>query len=202
MNMFASPKSRLVALGALAVTLASVVAVAQHAPAQAPMSGSHPHGATHQQASAPAVVPTMPGQDAFGTIQEIVRILEADPTTDWSKVTLAALREHLIDMNAVTLKAVAAERPIDGGIEIAVTGNGRTLDAIRRMVPAHARELDLLPGWRARTEALPDGIQLTVTSADPKEVARIRGLGFIGLLVSGGHHQPHHLAMARGQHFH
>ena len=30
--------------------------------------------------------PTMPGQDAFGAIQEIVRILEADPKTDWSKV--------------------------------------------------------------------------------------------------------------------
>jgi len=202
MKIFASPKSWLFAFGALAVTLASVVAVAQHAPAQAPMRGSHAHGAMHQQVSAPAVAPTMPGQDAFGAIQEIVRILEADPTTDWSKVTLAALREHLIDMNEVTLKAAAAERIIDGGIEIAVTGNGRTLDAIRRMIPAHVRELDQLPGWRARTEALPDGIQLTVTSADSKEVARIRGLGFIGLLVSGAHHQPHHLAMARGQHFH
>jgi hypothetical protein len=202
MKMFASPKSRLVVLGALAVTCTSVVAVAQHGPAHAPISGGHPHGAMRQQSSAPAVVPTMPGQDAFGTIQEIVRILEADPTTDWSKVTLAALREHLIDMNEVTLKAAAAERTVDGGIEIAVTGNGRTLDAIRRMIPAHARELDQLPGWRARTEALPDGIQLTVTSTDPREVVRIRGLGFIGLLVSGAHHQPHHLMMARGQHFH
>jgi hypothetical protein len=32
--------------------------------------------------------PMMPGQDAFGAIQEIVRILEADPKTDWSKVNL------------------------------------------------------------------------------------------------------------------
>jgi hypothetical protein len=30
-------------------------------------------------------------------------------------------------------------------------------------------------------------------------VARIRGLGFIGLLVQGAHHQPHHLAMAKGE---
>ena len=36
-----------------------------------------------------AVIPTMPGQDAFGAIQEIVRILEADPRTDWSKINLA-----------------------------------------------------------------------------------------------------------------
>ena len=53
--------------------------------------------------------PTMPGQDAFGAIQEIVQILEADPTTDWSKVNIAALREHLVDMNEVTLRAVATE---------------------------------------------------------------------------------------------
>ena len=52
-----------------------------------------------------AAVPTLPGQDAFGAMQEIVRMLEADPKTDWSKVNLAALREHLVDMNAVTLAA-------------------------------------------------------------------------------------------------
>jgi len=50
-------------------------------------------------------VPKEPGQDAFGTIQEIVQILEADPKTDWSKVNLEALRQHVIDMNEVTLKA-------------------------------------------------------------------------------------------------
>jgi hypothetical protein len=49
--------------------------------------------------------PNMPGQDAFGAIQEIVAILEADSNTDWSKVDITALREHLIDMNEVTLKA-------------------------------------------------------------------------------------------------
>ena len=55
-------------------------------------------------------MPTMPGQDAFGTIQEIVQMLEADPATDWSKVNIAALREHLIDMNEVTLHAAAEQR--------------------------------------------------------------------------------------------
>jgi hypothetical protein len=33
---------------------------------------------------------------------------------------------------------------------------------------------------------------------DIRTVARIRGLALIGLLVQGAHHQPHHLAMARG----
>lgn len=143
--------------------------------------------------------PTMPGQDAFGAIQEIVRILEADPTTDWSKINLEALRQHLIDMNEVTLRADAAPTPIDGGLEIAVTGEGRTLAAIQRMIPDHAQELNQMNGWSAKTEVLPNGVRLTVTSNDPREVAHIRGLGFTGLLVSGSHHQPHHLAMAKNE---
>ncbi|MCZ8548156.1 hypothetical protein OOJ09_28600 [Mesorhizobium qingshengii] len=143
--------------------------------------------------------PTMPGQDAFGAIQEIVRMLEADPETDWSKINLEALRQHLIDMNEVTLKANASPTPIDGGLQIDITGDNLTSAAIQRMVPAHAEELNQMNGWSARTEVLPDGVRLTVTSNDPKEVAHIRGLGFIGLLVSGSHHQPHHLAMAKNE---
>lgn len=36
--------------------------------------------------------PTRAGQEAFATIAEIVRLLDADSTTDWSKVDLEALR--------------------------------------------------------------------------------------------------------------
>ena len=55
--------------------------------------------------------------------------------------------------------------------------------------------------WSARTERIPGGLRLTVVAKNPDDartVARIRGLGFIGLLVQGAHRQPHHLAMARG----
>src|SRR6516164_1352974 len=38
--------------------------------------------------------PIMSGQDAFGAIQEVVNILDADPATDWSKVNISALRAH------------------------------------------------------------------------------------------------------------
>jgi hypothetical protein len=143
--------------------------------------------------------PTMAGQDAFGVVQEIVRKLDADPNTDWSKVNLEALRQHLIDMNEVTLNAGATAKPIDGGLEIAVTGSGRTLAAIQRMVPAHAQEINGSNGWSAKSELLADGVLLKVTSTDPKQVRHIRGLGFIGILVSGSHHQPHHLAIAKGE---
>ncbi|UPY35612.1 hypothetical protein [Sediminicoccus sp. KRV36] len=160
------------------------------------------HGGHGRQAQHAAAMPRLPGQDAFGAIQEIVQILQADPTTDWSKVNLGALREHLVDMNEVTLRAVATESPVEGGIAIAVTGSGRTLDGIRRMIPAHGQELNRLPGWRATTEPLPDGMRLIVTAVEPAQVIRLRALGFAGLLVSGAHHQPHHLMMARGEHFH
>ena len=56
------------------------------------------------------------GQDAFGAIQEIVGILEADPNTVWSKANLEILRQHLIDMNQVTLHADAVAKPVDGGL--------------------------------------------------------------------------------------
>ena len=34
---------------------------------------------------------------------------------------------------------------------------------------------------------------------DTRTLARIRGLGFAGLITEGAHHQPHHLAMAKGE---
>jgi hypothetical protein len=158
--------------------------------------GMGPHGAMMGHHS--GAQPTMAGQDAFGTIQEVVRILEADPSTDWSRVNITALREHLIDMNEVTLHAVATEKPLDDGVEITVTGTGRTRDAIKRMVPAHVHELAAI-GWTARTEDLPDGVKLVVTSTDPKQVVKLKALGFMGIMVQGGHHQPHHLMMAKGE---
>jgi hypothetical protein len=51
-----------------------------------------------------------------------------------------------------------------------------------------------------RTE-LVDGVRLLVTAPDPADaavVARIRGLGFIGLMATGDHHTAHHMALARG----
>jgi hypothetical protein len=145
--------------------------------------------------------PTRSGQAAFGTIQEIVQILEADPNTDWSKVDIAALRQHLIDMDEVTLRAIADAHPLDNGIEIAVTGEGRTVEAIKRMVPAHVHELNNL-GWNARTDDLANGVRLTVTSTEPRQVMKLKALGFMGIMVQGSHHQLHHLMMAKGEFMH
>jgi hypothetical protein len=198
-------------LAGLAVVAATALAVAQmpapqgmHAPGV--MGGMVPGqqggamGGHHMMMAGQASMggqPSMSGQDAFGAIQEIVQKLEADPATDWSKVDIAALREHLIDMNEVTLRASAAEQALDNGVEITVTGEGRTREAIKRMVPAHAREL-AANGWQARTEELPNGVRLTVVTSDPKQAMKLKALGFMGIMVQGGHHQPHHLAIAKG----
>jgi hypothetical protein len=111
--------------------------------------GMASHGGIYGQQSGVTGAVTMPGQDAFGAIQEIVQILQTDPKTDWSKVNIDALWQHLIDMNEVTLHAAATPRVLDNGIEFTVTGEGRTLEAIKRMVPAHANELSEI-GWNAK----------------------------------------------------
>jgi hypothetical protein len=145
--------------------------------------------------------PTLPDQEAFGTIQQVVRILDEDPATDWSKVNISALREHLIDMNEVTMRATAVDHALDNGIEIAVTGEGRTIDSIKRMVPAHVHELSQL-GWNAKTENIPNGVKLTVISQDAKQVTKLKALGFMGIMVQGSHHQLHHLMMAKNEFVH
>lgn len=158
------------------------------------------HG--HHMTGPAAGAPTMPGQGAFGAIAEVVKLLDAAPDTDWSKVDLERLRQHLIDMNEVVLRSDVKSSPVPGGLAIDITGAARTERAIRAMVVPHAVELGQVPEWVAETEPILGGVRLSVTARKPddaKTVARIRGLGFAGLLVQGGHHGPHHLAMAKGE---
>ena len=70
------------------------------------------------------------------------------------------------------------------------------------MVPAHAVELAKIEGWQAEATAEPAGAVLMATSADPRQEARIRALGFFGLMATGAHHQAHHWAIATGQPVH
>ncbi len=146
-------------------------------------------------------MPTAPGQAAFGAAQEIVRMLLADPMTNWSKVDIDALRQHLIDMNEVVMRAGVRKQPLADGLLIDVTGSGRTLEAIRRMIPAHAQDINGLFGWTVTAQEIAGGEALRVTSANPADVQKIRGLGFLGILTLGTH-QLHHLEMAKGEMMH
>jgi hypothetical protein len=160
------------------------------------------HSATHARMHPAASLPTEAGQSAFAAIGEIVLLLQADPETDWSKVDIDALREHLVDMNELTLNAIAREEPIPGGLQIEVTGEGRTLRAIQNMVPAHAAELAKVDSWQVEAATRGNGARLIVTSTDARQEAQIRGLGFFGLMATGAHHQTHHWAIATGQPMH
>lgn len=150
---------------------------------------------------ASAQQPMLPGQAAFGAIAEVVRILMADPATDWAKVNVEALRRHLVDMDDVTIRSTIAQRDVPGGFVADILAAGAATAAIRRMVPTHASMYVSAPGFKATTQVIPGGVRLTMVArnaADAREVARLRGLGTIGFLVDGDHHTSHHLAIARG----
>jgi hypothetical protein len=147
--------------------------------------------------------PVEAGQSAFAAVAEVVRLLEADPNTNWSRVNLDALRDHLRDMDRVMMHAEAAAEPVDGGVRLVVTGDGEVRAAIRRMLHMHAGALEGEMPVTATPSHHDEGIVLTVLARDPVDVglvARLRGLGFAGLLARGAHHQRHHLAIAKGEH--
>ena len=163
-----------------------------------------PNGSVDRAAHMAIGGPEEVGQDAFAALAEMKALLESNPNTDWTRVDLGALREHLVDMNRVVLDSETRQRNIEGGFEAVITGEGRTLEAILRMVPAHARFGGRQPDLDISVEPLPEGdpqgkgLKLRVTTTDTSSVDRLRGLGFFGFLVSGDHHRPHHLAMASG----
>ncbi len=211
-----------IGLGTLVAVALVIPTVSAQSP-PAPQAPAHDHGAatpgaqaaprdqpamSHERMHAEpmarmhAAEPALPGQDAFGAVAEVVRLLDADPKTDWSKVNLERLRQHLIDMHEVVLRSAVTQSPVPAGLVMEVRGVGRTAEAIRSMVVPHAVELNRMRPWSAKAEAMPDGVKLTVTAkdaGDAKTIARIQGLGFIGLLTEGAHHGPHHLAIARGE---
>src|SRR6056297_3896364 len=92
---------------------------------------------------------TEAGNDIFGTIQEVVQKLEADPETDWSNVNLEALRQHLLDMKAFTEEVeVLTKRPAESGLEIRVKPeNPRADQALQRLLKMHPQMLKKEKGW-------------------------------------------------------
>ena len=134
-------------------------------------------------------------QDAFSAIRAVVTQLEANPDTDWSKISIEALRNHLIDMHEVTVNAEVETTEVEGGASYRVTGTGRALEAIRNMVPRHASQMTGESDWTAVTEEIENGVEVTVTAAVDDQVAKIRALGFMGFMVSGDHHEMHHMAI-------
>ncbi len=138
------------------------------------------------------------GQSAFTAIAEVVAALQADPSTDWAMVDIDGLRDHLRDMDIVTIDSRSVTREIEGGLMFEVTGEGDVVAAIRRMASAHAGMMDGADGWNYTTMEIPNGAALSVTVFEASDLSMLKGLGFYGIMASGMHHQAHHWAMATG----
>ncbi len=142
---------------------------------------------------------SQPGQSAFAAIQEVTERLSADPDTDWSRINIDALREHLIDMDEVTLRADIRAEPINGGARYIVTGEGRTREAIQRMVLGHASSMGDAEHWTMTAERLDNGAVVIAMAKQASDLPRIRALGLLGMMSQGAHHQPHHWTLATGR---
>ena len=149
-------------------------------------------------AQSAAKQPTEAGQSAFAAIAEIVALLEADPKTDWSKVDIEALRQHLIDMNNVTLGSEVKTVNSSKDVTFIVSGEGPVRDSIQRMLKAHADTMQGVDGWGYAAEIADTGAVLKVTPPDEAAATRLAGLGFIGVMARGMHHQEHHFMIAKG----
>jgi hypothetical protein len=147
---------------------------------------------------------TEAGNDAFGTIQEVIRRLNSDPNTDWSKVNLEALRQHLQDMNDMTLNVeVISQKAIHNGLEVVLRPTtDRAALALDKVFKAHLLQFKKDTGWNMKVVKNNGQYTILTTSDNTKDEAKIRGLGYIGLMVYGDHHQRHHWAMATGNNPH
>ena len=163
---------------------------------------SDSHSGGHDHAAVGTGAPKQQGQAAFAAIAEIVGLLDADPKTDWQTVNINALQQHLTEMNALTHFAEVNVAKLTDGARFEVKGKGRTLNAIHNMIPAHAAELNKMQQWSATASTNLTGAVFVVTSPTPEIVRKIQGLGFFGLMATGAHHQPHHLAIATGKPMH
>ena len=158
-----------------------------------------------QETAAPATPQlTRAGNDVFDAIQEVLHKLEADPATDWKKVNLEALRQHLLDMRHFTEDVdIVTQKSIDKGIEITVHATlPGAIPGLDRAFNAHPKLLKSETGWDMTVAKDKDKYKLQVTTGDPAQVDKLRGLGYIGIMAMGNHHPLHHWALAKGQPLH
>ena len=175
-----------------------------------PMASAHMHHANMNHAAmmgrntAPTqVVLTESGTDPFATLQEVITALEANPDTNWEKVNIEALRLHLVEMQDMTINVDVKQQYIDNGFQAVVTPTtNRAVKSLTRVLSGHPMQMKAETGWDMQVQNNNSVFTLTVTTNNTKDVAKIRGLGYIGVMAYGNHHQPHHWAIASGDNPH
>ena len=175
-----------------------------------PMASAHMHHANMNHAAmmgnntaTTPVVLTESGTDPFATLQEVVTALEANPDTNWEKVNIEALRLHLVEMQDMTINVDVKHQYIDNGFQAVVTPTtNRAVKSLTRVLSGHPAQMKAETGWDMQVQNNNGVFTLTVTTDNVKDVAKIRGLGYIGVMAYGNHHQPHHWALASGENPH
>jgi high-affinity K+ transport system ATPase subunit B len=144
------------------------------------------------------------GNAIFGTIQETIKMLDADPKTDWEKVDLEGLRQHLIDMENFTSGVdVLSNDKIEKGSKIVIRAKSKEAHfSLERALKAHPSMMQSETGWTMDVKQNKEQFTLTIETQKPEEVARLRALGYIGVMALGDHHQVHHWLMASGSNPH
>ena len=139
------------------------------------------------------------GQSQFVAIAEIVSLLRDDPETDWSQVDIKALRDHLVDMDNVTTKALV-ERTVDElSATFLITGDEVAAASIQRMVLAHSPMLQQSSDWSVLAQEQEGGAKMMIQASSEDAFNQVLGLGLFGLMTIGAHHQQHHLMIATRQ---
>ena len=144
------------------------------------------------------------GNAIFGTIQETIKMLDADPKTDWTKVDLEGLRQHLIDMENFTSGVdVLSNEKIEKGSKIVIRAKSKEAHfSLERALKAHPSMMQSETGWTMDVKQNKEQFTLIIETQKPEEVARLRALGYIGVMALGDHHQVHHWLMASGSNPH
>lgn len=148
-------------------------------------------------------MPREGGQAAFSALIEMVALLESDADTDWAKVDIDALRDHLRDMDQLILWTDSStEVSSEDSVQYKATGQGNALQALHRMVPMHAKFIAESRGWDISTDVHAEGVEVVITGLQPDDLQRLEALGFYGFMSLDAHHQAHHLMMALGKGMH
>ena len=161
------------------------------------------NSADYSIANVSSAVLTEAGTDPFAVIQEAIALLEENPDTDWSTVNIEALRLHLIEMQDMTLNVTVEQQPINLGFMAVITPTtNRALQSMSQVLSAHPSQMKEETGWDMVVTNNNGIFTISVTTDQLQDVDKIRGLGYIGIMAYGSHHQPHHWAMASGENPH
>jgi len=94
---------------------------------------------------------------------------------------------------------VIKQTRIKNGIEVILAPNNKQVgESLVRVFAAHLGQLKKETGWDMKTFKQGNSYKITVTANAQEDIVKIQGLGYIGIMTWGNHHQSPHWMMAKG----